>query len=284
MAQVQASSSDVKQQVREAAQDASPVIEKLARFGYVAKGVVYILVGIIAIIAAMGFRQQATGSRGVLATIAQAPLGRPLLIALAVGLAGYALFKLLSGLLDPEREGKDLKGIGSRIGDIVSAFIHGGLAWVAIKLAFGNGAKGDVQQSQESTATAMSLPFGPTLVMIVGGIVVACGLYQAFVGLKGGFDKKLCTEEMSEACKLWVSVLGRAGHIALGIVLGLVGAFIFNAGRNLNPRESTGVVGALESINNKPMGTWMLIAVAVGLIMYGAFMFMKARFRPIAVA
>ncbi|HEV2129901.1 MAG TPA: DUF1206 domain-containing protein, partial [Longimicrobiaceae bacterium] len=124
---------------RHAAHGASPWVEGLARLGYAAKGVVYLIVGGLAAQAALGSGGQTTGSEGALSTILRQPLGQVLLGAVAVGLAGYALWRFVQAALDPEHRGTDAKGIAIRLGYAISGVIHAGLAIEAARMVLGNG-------------------------------------------------------------------------------------------------------------------------------------------------
>ncbi|HYH47132.1 MAG TPA: DUF1206 domain-containing protein, partial [Thermoanaerobaculia bacterium] len=175
---------------RQTAAEVRPWLVKLARFGEASRGFVYALVGLLAARAAFGAGGEVTGTKGAITTLVDAPFGRALLGVLAVGLAGYALWKGLRGVLDPERRGTDGKGLAKRAADVLGAFVYGGLAVAALRLATGSGrGGGEGEQAVGLTARLMSQPFGVFLVALAGAALAAYGIGQISSGLSGKFRR-----------------------------------------------------------------------------------------------
>lgn len=282
MANVPSSAAQAKHQARQAGHEAAPWVEKLARIGYAAKGVVYIVVGGLAVQTAFGSGGRITGSEGALQTIGSQPLGQILLGLVALGLVGYAVWRLVAAVLDPENKGTDAKGIITRIGFLVSAVIHGALALEAFRLLRGSaGGGGGDSGAQQRTATLMSQPFGVWLVGAVGLIVLGFGLYELYKAYTVDLSKRLDLSKMDADHRRWVIRIGRFGFAARGVVFALIGIFLIQAALQHDPSESRGLEGALESLLTQPFGPWLLALVALGLVGYGVFTLVKSRYRRI---
>jgi hypothetical protein len=284
MAHATASKTDkVQRHAEEGAEQASPWVERLARFGYMTKGLVYAIIGILAAQAAFGAGGQTTGSSGVLTEIVSQPFGQILLGIVAVGLVGYALWRLLEAIIDPDHQGTDAKGIGKRIGYALSGIIYGGLAWTAIQILMGSGGGGG-NSTQHWTARLMAQPFGRWLVALVGIGIIAFGLYQIYKGVSAKFRKKLSLHEMSDSEQSAAVAAGRFGLSARGVVVGLIGVFLVQAAWQAQPSEAQGLGSTLQEIVQQPAGPWLLAIVAIGLIAYGIFMAFMGRYRKLNVS
>jgi hypothetical protein len=272
--------SSVEQHAEKATSKARPWIERLARFGYVAYGVVYLLVGVLAVQTAFGGADHAAGQEGALRSVLIAPLGRVLLGVIAFGLLTYAAWRLYEGVMDPEGEGKAPKGIVKRIDHVLNGLFHAALALTAGQLALGSGGGGG-GSPDDWTATLMSQPLGRWLVVVAGVGIVGAGLHQFYNAYKADFREKLETDEMSLREKRWTTHAGRLGYAARGVVFGVIGVFLIQAALQADPDEAKGLGGALETLARQPFGPYLLGAVALGLVAYGVFMFVVARYRRI---
>jgi hypothetical protein len=275
-----------RQQLKEARQKASPFVEKFARFGYAAKGIVYVVVGAIAGMAAIGARHGAAGSRGAMQTISRQPFGHVMLGVVACGLAGFGLWQFIRAIEDPESEGADGKGIGRRIGFFGSGLIYFGLVWYAIGVitgaARGGGGGGDDDADARTwSATIMSYPMGQWLVFLIGCGIVCYGVFQLVRAFRKHLGVPPRLGQLDPHTHRMVMVLGRIGVAARGIVFGIVGVFLAMAAYHHNPSEARGIAGALESLERQPYGPWLLGIVAVGVIAYGVYMLVLARHRRI---
>src|SRR5215212_4593255 len=266
-------------------------IERLARAGfragYVAYGVVYLLVGVLAMQAAFGGGAEAAGQQGALRSILVAPLGRVLLCIIALGLLSYTAWRLYQGVMGPEDAGGDLKGdlkgIARRLDYVINGLFHGALAFYAGQLAFGSGGGGG-GSPDDWTASLMSQPFGRWLVVVAGLAIVGAGLYQFYKAYKADFQENLKTGEMSLREKRWTTHAGRLGYAARGVVFGVIGVFLIQAALQADPDEARGLGGALATLARQPFGPYLLGAVALGFVAYGVFMFVVARYRRIEPA
>ena len=272
----------VKHARQEAAQyNASPWVERLARFGYATKGAVYILVGILALGVATGLGGRTTSPPGAIQIIgSQRPFGQILLIGVTIGLAGYALWRLIQAVVDPDREGYDARGLARRTGHGVAALGYGGLALTAARLALASGGGGG--SSQDWTAWLLSWSFGQVLVVGVGAGIVGYGLHQLYQAYKAEFREYLKLGQMSDTEKTWITRGGRFGLAARGVVFGIIGVFVIQAALRFNPSEAQGLGGALQELLRQPFGPWILGMVALGLVGYGVLMLALARYRQVA--
>jgi hypothetical protein len=239
-------------------------IEKLARFGFAAKGVVYGVVGILAVMAAFGTGGKTTDTNGALQTIAAQPFGQFLLLLVAVGLVGYVLWRLVQAARNPEN-----KGIASRIGSVISAVIYGSLAVNAAALAIGSSARNSDNSEQDWTVFLLQQPFGQWLVAVVGAIIIGLGFYQFYQAYRAKFRQHLDLSELDRQQQNLIVNVSKLGIAARGIVFAIIGFFLIQAARQSNPNQVRGLDGVLQSLAQQPFGKFLLAIVAIGLIAYG---------------
>lgn len=262
---------------------ANPWVERLARLGFAAKGLVYALVGLLAAQAAFGTGGKKTDTQGALQAIVTQPFGKVLLSLVALGLFGYALWRLVEAIADPEHKGTDPKGLLQRCSYAGNGLIYASLALTAVQIVLGAG--GDSSNaSQDWTARLLAQPFGQWLVGTVGALVVGLGFYQFYAAYKATFRRQLKRHEMSEAEQTWTLRLGRLGLSARGVVFVVIGFFFLQAARQSDPKQVQGLGGALEALAQQPYGAWVLGLVALGLIAYGLYYFVQARYRQIGTS
>ena len=199
---------------------------------------------------------------------------------IALGFLGYALWRGVQAIADPDGEGTDLKALGKRIGYGVSALVYAALAFSAVGLILGSASEGG-GTPDDWTALLLSWPLGQVLVASVGTAVVGLGLRELYQAYKARFLEYLKIEEMGEKVRKWSKRWGRLGITARGIVFGVVGTFLIRAALEYDPQEARGLGGALQTLAQQPLGQWLLGAVALGLIAYGLFMLSVARYRHI---
>ncbi len=285
MARQGSATGEARRQARRAAREASPWIERLGRLGYAAKGIVYALVGVLALQAALGTGGATTDTQGALERIVRAPFGRVLLAIVALGLAGYALWRFVQAGLDTDNKGADAKGVVTRGAYAVIGAVYVGLALSAARLVLGGaGGGGGDAAAQGWTGRLLARPFGQWLVGLAGVVVIGIGVYQLSRGYRAAFREELKLGEMSAAEEEWATRAGRIGHAALGVVSGIIGAFLIVAARQARPEEARGLAGALAALAARPYGPWLLGVVAIGLIAYGGFMLVEARYRRMVIA
>ena len=251
----------------------------LGRFGRVTNGGVYAIVGLLAAQVALGAGGATADPKGALAWLVHAPLGRILLAAVALGLAGYALWRFVQAALDTEGKGSGAKGFLVRSGYLAIGASYAGLALSALGLSLdrGGGGSGDAL-ARDRTAQLLAQPFGQWLVGIAGVAVLGLALYQFYSAYRAKFRENLKLAEMSPSQACWATRLGRLGFAARGIAFGVIGAFLLVAARQARAEEARGLAGALAALAAQPFGPWLLGAVAAGMLAYSAFLLIEARF------
>ena len=251
--------------------------EWLARAGFVARGVIYGLIGILAIKLALGDGGGQASQQGALRTIAQQPFGQVLLILVAIGLAGYALWRIIHVLLGhgPERSDSTFE----RVAALASGLVYAGLCALAVKILLGSDQSSE--NAHKTTAGVFGWPAGTWLVGIAGAVLIGVGCYQAYRGLTKDFLKDSKTEEMSPGVRRWVEWIGTFGHLARAVVFGLVGVFLIKAAVDFNPKKAAGLDGALAKLAAASYGPILLAVVAAGLIAFGVYSLSDARYRRI---
>ncbi|HEY0081388.1 MAG TPA: DUF1206 domain-containing protein [Pyrinomonadaceae bacterium] len=284
MSQRDSAIDDVKEAADEVAEKVGkhPWVERLARFGYAAKGVVYIVVGALATLTALGMGGGTNGTQGAMRSIARQPFGRVMLGVVAFGLIAYVIWRWVQAITDADDKGTDAKGIALRLVYTGSGLVYAGLAYSAARIVFGAEEDGKPSAAESWTASVMEFPFGNWLVILGGLAVMGYGLYQCYKGYTEKFRKRLKAGEMSERGMRWAMRSGRFGFIARGIVFLIVGGILIQAAWHYDSSEAKGLDGALQLLVQQSYGKWLLGAVALGLVAYGLYMIIEARYRRIA--
>ena len=256
-------------------------METFARFGYAAKGFVYGAIGILALLAAFGTGGKTTDTSGALKTLAQQPFGKILLAAIALGLVGYVIWRLIQAINDPTNKGSDAKGIFTRLGYALSGITYAGVAANAGLLAIGSSSGGGGDSKQDWTATVLAQPFGRWLVGIVGALTIGIGFWRIYRAYKIKFRKKLDLSDFdTKQQKLLVNIC-RFGIAARGVVFVMIGFFVLQAAKNYNPDKVKGLDGALSTLTQQPFGKVLLALMSLGLIAYAIYLAIQARYRQI---
>jgi Domain of Unknown Function (DUF1206) len=267
-----------------AAQEAgnSDTLENLARVGLIAYGAVHLLVAWLAIqLAWSGGGGKSADQSGAMSTVADSPVGKPLLWVIAVGLIALAawqaaeVFRWRSGW---SASGKTrTKAIRKSANSVIKAVIYAALAVLAIKYATGAGTSSS-QKQQDTTATVLGWPGGQFLVGIAGLVLVGSGIWHIRKGIKKTFLKQIDTSKASPSALRLVTRLGQVGFPGKGVALALVGALLVYAAVTFDPSKAKGLDGALHTVLELPFGKILLTLVALGIAAFGAFLFVRARY------
>ncbi|WP_347861946.1 DUF1206 domain-containing protein [Salimicrobium sp. PL1-032A] len=259
-------------------EEIKPWIRRLARTGYMAKGFVYMVVGILSLLAAAGFGGKTTGTSGMFQSLARMPLGNVLVWMTGIGLFMYILWVLIKAILDPKGEGKSPGALLKRFAYLINAVIYGALAVQAIRIALNAATGGGGNSNQTLSARLLEQPFGPWLVGAVGAIIIGYGVVELISGVTGKFMKKFILGDMDDHEKKIAKNSGKAGLTARGVVLGLIGFFFIRTAITHDPNQAKGLDGALSEISSQPFGRWILGVVALGLILYGVYQITRGRY------
>lgn len=254
-------------------------VSKLARAGYAAKGFVYVLIGALALKAAVAAGGATTGSDGALRILEGGPLGSVLLALTLVGLVGYVLWRLIQASVDPENETTGDWGWVKRGMFLISGLAYGALALKAFQLLTSSSGGGGGDETQMMTERLLSQPFGPWLVAIVALAVAFRGASQIRTAYTASFMEKL--RGSGTISRGTMRGIGRIGLAARGIVFLMFAGFLMWAAIDSDARHARGLEGTLDTVAGASSGPWLLAATAAGLIAYGLFQGVKARYRVV---
>lgn len=251
-------------------------VERFMRFGYIVRGVIYLVIGVIALRLVFGIRGAAMTQTGAIVTIGQQPFGAFLLTSVCVGLAGYSLWNAICALLDPFHEGHSPGGLVNRAGLASSAIAYGSL--LAITIRFMVGSHTHSTTSYRWVSGLLAKPYGAWLIGIIGLATIASAVLGEIVpGIRGSFRDSLDLARRSRAEHRWAMRIGRIGIITRGIVFAIIGIYLVAAAFHANPHHQTGTDGALLGLARQPFGMALLAGAGLGLIIFGVFSIMCAR-------
>jgi Domain of Unknown Function (DUF1206) len=255
----------------------SPAAHVLARAGLTARGIIYILIGWVAVLIALGHGSHEADQQGALQLLAGTPYGTVSLWLLGIGFAAYALWRLSEAAFGVTGDGN---GAAARLKSLGRAAIYAGFAYLTLKVISGTQGSQSSQQ-QDVTAKVMQHPGGRWLVGIAGLIIVLIGLVLVSEGIRRKFMKYLRTSQLSPTTKRVVTWLGVIGTVARGVVFGLVGVLVIDAAVTHSPAKSGGIDKALLTLRDQPFGPALLLAAALGLVVFGVYGLGEARWRRV---
>jgi hypothetical protein len=251
----------------------------LARAGLVARGFVYGIVGILALKLAVGSGGRATTQRGAMMTLAREPFGQALLIATAVGLAGYATWRLVRAGIGHGTEQND-SGL-QRIAHVASGLAYAALCVTAVKILTGASSSGGSNSPKQTTGGVLGWTGGTEIVGVVGAVLICVALFQGYKGVSKKFLEDSKVREMSREVKRAFTAIGVVGHLARMVVFGLIGYGLVKAAVEYNPRSAIGLDGALTKLLHNSYGPLLLGVVAAGLIAFALYSIADARYAKI---
>ena len=257
----------------------SRAFELLSRAGFVARALIYAIIGILALKLAFGYGGKLTNQQGALHTVANQPFGKLLLTLVAIGLGGYSLWRLVRAWIGHGREGTDT-GF-ERVAALASAIAYGAICALAIEILLGAGGGGSSGSPKKAAAGVFGWPAGAWIVGLAGGVMIGVAFYQGYRGITKKFLEDSKVEEMPPRVKEWIVRLGTIGHLARMVVFGLVGVFLIKAVVDYKPSKAVGLDGALAKIVHRSYGPFLLGVVAVGLIAFALYSLSDARYRKI---
>jgi amino acid transporter len=255
----------------------TPAFRALARIGLAARAVIYLLIGWIAILVAVGHSARRPNQEGALQLLAGKPYGGISLWLLGIGFAGYALWRLSEAAFGVHGEGT---GAGPRAKSLARAVVYAFLSFLTFQV-IAHAAGNETRKQQDLTASMMRHPGGQWLVAIIGLIIVVAGVTLIAQGLRRTFMKYLMTSRMSRKVRRVVERLGQIGVTARGVVFAISGALVVDAAVTFNPSKSGGLDKALLTLRGEPFGEFLLLLAAVGLVIFGVYGLAEARWRKV---
>ena len=273
-----AQSSGGKSSMRDAGE--SRWVELLARVGLAARGLVYVIIGVLAVQIAFGEKGARADQTGALASIAEKPFGKVLLWVVALGFLGYAAWQATEAAWGHHDADSDNKRTAERVVSACKAVLYAGLAFLAMKAAMGDGGKGG-KGGQGITAKIMSESGGRWLIGLAGLVIIGIAVYLAIEGIKKKFVERLNLGELPQGTSDKVVKLGQAGYISRGVVTAVIGGLVVIAAVTFEPKKARGLDLALRELASTGFGPWLLVAVALGLICFGAYSFVEAKVRKL---
>ena len=266
----------------DAERDVAPWIERFARVGFVAKGVLYGILGLAAVAAAFGSsNDNARDTRGAMQRIHDAPFGRLALIMIALGLLGYSVWRFVEGIADPERRGSDAKGMALRASFFARGLLHLGLAWSAARLAFVNDTSGG-DGSAKAAGAAFALPAGQVLVWGVAIGMGSFGLYQLYRAARRKLGTQMNVGEIVAEAGDWLVSVSRVGIAARGVVFIAIAWMLATAAREHDPGKAGGIAAGMNQLAS--LGRVPFAVIGAGLIAYGIYQLLNARYRRVKAA
>ena len=251
--------------------------KRLGRLGFLAKGLVYAVVALIAIEVARGERKKARSEEGAIEALAHQSFGELLLVLLAIGLAGYALWRLRIAILGPPGE-SGAHAAMERVGSVVLTVIYAGLCVYTVRFLTTDSGGGGTRPD-EVTKKLLDEPYGVALVIALGAVMLGVAAYEAYKALSRDFLDDLHTEQMSPGVKTVATFAGIAGYGALAVTSAIFGVFLIKAALEHDPKEAVGLDGALQELVTQDLGPILLGVVAAGLLTYAFYCLIQARYR-----
>jgi hypothetical protein len=253
-------------------------MQTLAKIGYATKGLLYLIVGVLAVRYVAGDGGRLTDSKGAAQTLHAQPFGTLLVWLTAAGLAAFALWRLVQAIWDPESGKRDARRVGQRLGYAVSGVVHAGLSVAVVQLALAHGAGRGGHEKVTYVGKVLARPGGALVIAGVGLGVIGVGVYELYQAYSARFMRRLSTATMSARERTWAERAGRLGLLAHGLVFGVIGWFLERAAASGRSSQTRGVAGALHEIATRSHSELVLGLVAVGLVGYAVYLFFTARY------
>jgi uncharacterized protein DUF1206 len=256
---------------------ANPALKFLERLGYVVRGVLYAVMGFLALRIALATPGgKATDLSGSLVWLIGNPLGKFVLIVVIIGLVAYAVWGFIRAIYDPLHRGRDAKGIMARVGFVSSALSYLAIAFFALTILAG-GAATSHDSTQTTVSSLLANPGGGLITELLGAIAIAVGIGQFIEAYRATFARDLKASDMTQSERNAAVALGRFGMAARGVTFLVIGWFLIQAGLHHAPGEVHGFGGAFLFLLAQPYGRWLLGIVALGFIALGLHSFACAR-------
>lgn len=255
-------------------------LQKIFTAGYTAKGIVYVLIGIFAIATVLGAARSTNGPKAVIDWIGTNAFGQTLLGLIGTGLLAYCAWRWFRAVKDPGNDANGKSGAVKRIGWFFSGTAYGVLSLYTFKKVFGNGGSGGTDK-QDVIARLLEQSWGQAVVVVIGVVVAGVGAYQLFRGVTDRHMEGVKGQHLGEKEEKVYRRAGRAGLAARAVVYGIIAWFLLRAGMMDDASQFGGISDALSHLRDYPLGAILLGVVGAGLLAYGLFMFVRARYETV---
>jgi di/tricarboxylate transporter len=266
---------DVKDAAREA--EDSTAVDWLARIGLASRGIVWLVVGLLALQVALGDNKQADRN-GALRAIADKPFGEALLVVLVVGFLGYAAWRLLEGAVGHRDEDEESKRWAKRIASLARGGVYLFLAGSTAKFLV---SQNSADKTKPLTARVMSEPGGRALVLVIGVGLVIGGIVMGVRAVRQKFEDLIDGWKLPDGLRPVMKVVGTFGLASRGFVFALIGGFLIAAAIRFKPDEAKGLDDSLKTLADQPYGQVLLFVAALGLLAFAVWSFIEARYRKL---
>lgn len=247
--------------------------ENIARFGLSAMGFVYVLIGVLTAMTALNWGGQKTGTKGAIAYLSSQPFGKILLVTMAIGLFSYAFWRMYQTLYDSRNLGTDFKALFTRAGYFTGGLFYGALGFVAVKVLLGSG----YDHQQEFIIKALNSKYGSFFAIVFGLVLAGKAIFELYFVVSNRFKKNIQSSEMPPKAKTTLLKFGGIGHSARAVVFGVMSFLTMRTGITFRNKKMSTLEDAFQFLNNE-FGDAVLGLVALGLLCFGLFMFVKAKY------
>ncbi|MDQ3234666.1 MAG: DUF1206 domain-containing protein [Pseudobdellovibrionaceae bacterium] len=262
--------------------EASKAVRVMFRLGYAAKGLVFLIIGVLALMTTLGQGGQLSDPADALKFINRQPFGQFLLLLMGVSLLGFVAWRAAQAIFNVEHKPQTGMNTLKRVGYAISGLTYLSLAVIAIRGFMDGRVQNKGEQSMALTAKALEWPGGPALVMLAGAIIIGVGVYHAYLGLTKRFMKNYEQGQMNAKEHEIIEKAGMIGLPARGFTFGIIGYFFIQAGMHANASETKNTKGVMSHILGLPFGEIILQVIAAGFICYAIYCFAAARFKRFA--
>lgn len=249
-----------------------PMLNRFARLGLACRGILYALIGVLAVQIALGDSGEEADKQGAIATVSGLPFGAVILWIMAVGFAALVLWQLGEALFGSPKAME-------RISSVSRVVVYAAICVALVTMVTAGSSSSDDQKSQDATEWALGLPAGQWIVGIVGLVIIGLGVYWVREGITKGFEKELELGRMSPRARSVMEKLGLAGYTARGVIAGLAGIFVIQAAVVYDPDKAKGIDATLRAFADTPAGPWLLVVVALGVVLFAGYCFGESRWR-----
>ncbi len=275
----------VERVARAASREAAPWVERLARVGYAAIGIVYGVAGALTAAAGLGAGGRTADKRDAIVFVRHLPAGKAILLVMAAGLLGYSIWKIISALVDSDSRGRSAKGIAIRIGSAFTGVIYIAIASGVFRLATkGQSGSGSDVTVREWVHKALQAPFGRTLVGLAGLVLIGTAIYQFYRAWESKLTRRLHLDTLQPDTRRRVVNICRFGIAARAIVFGVIGASLLTAAIHFASSEAQGTAGAMTTVSHAPFGGALLVIIGLGFVAFGVYALTEARYRTVRAA